>query len=180
MERISTFMKARPGRDRSRKGHRAMQMLPQHSAVPAVIGAILSGLCVGFIVGWTRSSGDEVYLRELIRIIFLSICSYLLATVLVGVSRRWSHKRVPNWVFVAGIGSLFFFLAVNLIPDARYIWKFRDSPVIGYASGAMRDEFVRLIVSTTMDSVIALLILGTVHVTAQKLAKLRQSLRSKQ
>ena len=150
---------------------------PTHRAVADVVGAVLSGLFVGFILGWTRTSGDEVYLHELTRIMLLAVCSYLFATLVVNTWKGRPLKKAPNWVLIAIGGSLLFFLIINLIPDARYLWKFRNSAEIGYASGAMRDEFVRLIMSTVMDSLISLVILGTVHYTAQKLKKLWGSFR---
>jgi len=150
---------------------------PTHGAVADVVGAVLSGLFVGFILGWTRTSGYDAYLPELTRIMLLAVCSYLFATLVVNTWKGRPLKKAPNWVLIAIGGSLLFFLIINLIPDARYIWKFRNSAVIEYASGAIRDEFVRLIVSTVMDSLVALVILGTVHYTAQKLKKLRGSFR---
>jgi hypothetical protein len=158
----------------SRPEDRPVKTLPTRSAVENVVGAVLSGLCVGFILGWTRTSGYEVYLPELTRIMLLAVFSYLFVTLVVSTWKSRPLKRAPNWVLIAVGGSLLFFLIINLIPDARYIWKFRNSAVIGYASGAIRDEFVRLIVSTAMDSLVALVILGTVHYTAQKLKKVRQ------
>ena len=145
---------------------------PTHGAVADVVGAVLSGLFIGFILGWTRTSGYEIYLPELTRIMLLAVCSYLFATLVVNTWKGRPLKKAPNWVLIAIGGSLLFFLIINLIPDARYIWKFRNSSEIGYASGAIRDEFVRLIVSTVMDSLVALAILGTVHFTTHKLKKL--------
>ena len=151
------------------------EMSPTHRAVVEVVGAILCGLCVGFIVGWTRTSGDEVYFPELIRIMVLAVCSYLFATLVVNTWKGRPLKKAPSWVLIAIGGSLLFFLIINLIPDTRYIWKFRNSAVVGHTSGAIRDEFIRLIASTAMDSLGALVNLGTVHFTARKIEKLRES-----
>src|SRR5947209_11898920 len=112
--------------DGSKHVNRSEETLPRRIVIADIVGAVLSGLCVGFIVGWTRASGDEIYLRELIRVIFLAVCSYLFVTLLLSRWKGRPLRRAPNWVIIAVGGSLLFFLTVNLIPDVKYIWKFRN------------------------------------------------------
>jgi len=132
------------------------------------VGAIVSGLCVGFILAWTRSSGGEIYFGIFIKFILLAICSYLVVALLLPQWKGISKRKVPNWVIIAIIGSLINFLSVNIIPDVEYIWRFKDSSVVGYASGAIREEFIKLILSTFIDSLIALPIMGTIHYVGYK------------
>lgn len=126
-----------------------------------LIGAIVTGLCVGFILAWTRSSGDEFHIHAFIKIILLAVFSYSLVALLLIRWKSRPMRKVPNWILIALVGSFINFLSVNLIPDVQYIWRFRNSNVVGYASGAIQEEIIRIIGSTIIDSLIALPIMGT-------------------
>jgi hypothetical protein len=98
----------------------------------------------------------------------LAVFSYALVALLVNLRRRvW--LRIPNWVLIAVVGSTITFLSVNLISDVQSIWRFRNSEVVGYASGAIKEEIIRVIISTMVDSAIALPIMGGVHYIARKI-----------
>lgn len=140
-----------------------------------LLGAVLAGLCVGFLLAWTRLSGDELNVSEFTRIVVLAVCSYSVVALLIP---RWKNRplrKVPNWVLIAFAGSLVYFLSVNLIPDVRYIWKFRNSGVIGSASEQLQEEVVRLIVSTAVDSLIALLAIGVTRYIGRRVTTIRRT-----
>jgi hypothetical protein len=119
-----------------------------------LVGAIISGLCVGFILAWSRASGEESYAPQLVRIMLLAIGSYgVVALLLI----KWNNisALIPNWILIAVLGSLVCFLSINLIPDLEYIWTFRNSAVVGTASSLIQEEIVRLILNTVIDALIA-------------------------
>jgi multisubunit Na+/H+ antiporter MnhB subunit len=121
-----------------------------------LIGAIVSGLFVGSILAWTRFSGDELHLGPFITLILMAIGSYLIVALVLSQWKKRPIRKVPNWILIAVVGSLITFISINLLPDLAYIWRFRDSSVIGYASGQMQEEIIRLTLNTILDSLIAL------------------------
>jgi hypothetical protein len=128
-----------------------------------LIGAIIAGVCVGFILAWSRTSGDESYVPELMRITLLAVCSYSAVALLVNQWKRRPLLRIPNWILIAVLGSTVTFLSVNIISDVTSIWRFRNSGVSGSASAAIQEEMIRTIGSTIINSLIALPIMMIVN-----------------
>lgn len=139
-----------------------------------LIGALVAGLVVGSIHAWTRSSGGEIYAPAFISTLLLAVGSYSVVALLLPQWRDGSASKIPNWVLIAVVGSLICFLSINLIPEVQYIWRFKDSSVIGYASGAIVEEMIDFVLSSAIDSLIALPIMGTVHYLAQRARATRQ------
>lgn len=144
------------------------ETLVSNSRNADLIGALVSGLFVGIIHAWTRSSGGEIYAPAFISTLLLVVGSYSVVALLLPQWRDRPICKIPNWVLIAVVGSLISFLSVNLIPDVQYIWRFKESSVIGYASGAILEEMIDLVLSTAIDSLIALPIMGTVHYLARR------------
>lgn len=134
-----------------------------------VIGAIAAGLCVGFILAWMRSSGDESYVPQLIRTMLLGICSYLIVALVVNQWKRRPLLRIPNWILIAVLGSTVTFLSVNIVSDLTSMWRFGDSGVAGFAWSEIQEEIIRIIGSTIINSVIALPIMAASHYIGQAL-----------
>jgi len=128
-----------------------------------LIGAVIAGVCVGFILAWSCTSGDESYAPELMRITLLAVCSYSAVALLVNQWKRRPLLRIPNWILIAVLGSTVTFLSVNIISDLTSIWRFRNSGVAGSTFGAIQEEMIRIIGSTIINSLIALPIMAIIN-----------------
>ena len=136
-----------------------------------LISAIASGAVVGFIHAWTLSD-DGIYVYRFIRLMLLAICSYFIVALLAR-RRGKGITRLPIWLIVAIGGSALTFISINIVQDVEYIWKFRDSKVIGYASGAIQERFIDFILSTIIDCLIAISIMGISHFVYRKVLMVR-------
>jgi len=139
-----------------------------------LVGAFVAGLAVGFTIAWLRAFGEEIDVSEFLRIMFLATSSYSMVALLFW--RECGLRRsIPRWVIISIVGSVVTYLSVNLIGAINYIWRFKDSSVIGYATGAIQDEIIDLLLSTIMNSLIALPVIGTIHYAASRVLMTRNT-----
>lgn len=133
------------------------------------IGALIAGMCIGFFLAWTRAD-DGIDLREFTGFIFLGVCSYEVAALLLPLSKGKHLREVPNWILISIAGSLIYFVAAHLAPSVRYIWQFRESNVVGSVSEEIVEQIITLVMLTVLYSLIALPIVGMIHYISCKVA----------
>ncbi len=126
------------------------------------LGVIAAGAIVGLITAQTRASDTNLMLQTYATFIALSIFSYSIGLLLM-VRKESMWLRLPIWVWIAFLGSIANFLIIHLIPDLQYVWKFRNSSVIGYASGAIMNEIVSFTINVFINTLIAMSVLIVVR-----------------
>lgn len=127
-----------------------------------LIAAAIAGLCVGFILAWTRSSGDAFMITSNLRIAITSVLSYSLVALALLLFQR-TMKTLSALALIAVVGSVTNFVGINLVSDMKYIWTFRNSSIVGSAHGLIVDELFSLGFSTIMDSIIAIAVMLTLR-----------------
>lgn len=131
----------------------------------SLIAAVAAGLTVGLITAHSQASDGEVMLLTYLRLVLVSVCSYVAVQFLMIRRERSQPLRFSKWIVAAVLGSTINFLIVHLPSDLTYIWNFRNSSVIGYASGALKGEIVRLVITVITDSLLALLAMALIRYT---------------
>jgi hypothetical protein len=139
------------------------------SKIIDILGAVASGLTVGYFAAWVRDS-EGMPSSEYAAFIFLATCSYLVVALLTPQTNRGIIRRIPLWAFVALLGALLTFLTINFIGDVRHMINFQVRSATTFAS-AVEAEAERLTANVLVFSLISLPIMCMIHYLGHLLAK---------
>ena len=128
-----------------------------------LLGAVVSGLCTGAVMGWMRNSG-EVYNNDFIKCVLLATGSYLTVALLITTKTMQRFCKIPSWVLIPLIGAAISFVSIVLIPNEMHGWRFRKEPSLAkYVFVELQDKSVSLVLSVIIDTFIALPIMAAFH-----------------
>jgi hypothetical protein len=131
-----------------------------------VIGILGTGVMIG-VLSQVGSDSEFIFHRSILSVA-LAIGSY--SGVALFLQKVHSQRKIPDWILVAILGSTVYTLCIVVMDTITYGWKIicpqADEGVLSYLE--------RLIIGlggiTTIDSVIALLIMGVFHLISSKLS----------
>jgi hypothetical protein len=125
-----------------------------------VIGAIVTGLCLGYIISRIRNS-DGIYVYDSVRCLILAVGSYLISAILVHTSKLRKSK-VPKWIFIAIVGTVICHLTIILIPNEIDFWKFREeASTFNYVAARLPKTIFYFLAFSVIYIPVSLVTLGT-------------------
>ena len=144
------------------------------SATANLLGAIASGLFLGYMMAWIRNS-DGMYVYDTAKTLLLAVGSYLLAALLLSINTERQRYRIPQWISIAALGTVLSHLAIITIPNEIDNWVFRTEPSIAkYVLERSQKSALYLFGFSVINGTIALLIMGTIHYAKIALRQLRR------
>jgi F0F1-type ATP synthase assembly protein I len=149
----------------------------EHSSSIALdyIGAIASGLCIGYLIAKTRHS-DGIYVADSLKSVLLAIGSYAVAALLIHALKQPIIPRVPRWILIAITGTIIAHLSIILIPNEIDEWMFREQAgLLGYLFTRLQSIAFYFLVFIVIISPIALIIMGLIRYLGATSAILRNS-----
>lgn len=135
--------------------------LPKDSRAANIVGAIVSGLAIGYFAAWVRESGNMPS-GEYAAFMFLAACSYVVVALLMPQTGRGITRRIPRWVLIAVLGAVLTFIAINFVGDLRHISSFQVNSILTFITAAA-GEIERLTVNVLVFSLMALPIMCITH-----------------
>lgn len=140
--------------------------------IDLICGAILTGFCVGSILGWSRDSG-EFHFSSFVQCVLLAVGSYFLSALLLSIWIRREIPKAPLWVLVTLMGTTFSFFSIVLIPNTISEWGFRRQLALtDNILSILSEKIIDIVLFNMTYGLIALLIMGMIHFTLPKVTRL--------
>jgi hypothetical protein len=140
----------------------------KHHAV-YLLGASAAGACTGFLLGWTRNSGD-LYSADFKKAVVLSTICYFVAGLSLSLTGRSRMFKVPVWLLIAILGSVLSFTTIVLVPNEIDTWRLNpDVGLVAFLVSQFKEAITDLIINVIVDSFIAIPIMAVFHFLNAKL-----------
>jgi hypothetical protein len=134
-----------------------------------IMAAVISGVILSYFVLWPRS-GEEPHHEELIKLVFLAVGSYGLATVFLHAARkRKVISSIPGWIIMPIVGSIIMVSYFCVSSIYIYVvhpldWQYKLHPSLsGRISAELLGTIPGFFVLSTVCSVLTMSIAAMVY-----------------